>query len=149
MGELRQYGITTSDLDDNGLNVASKIKLLIGSDVTKKLMIGRQMIIFNGLVTIEILLGWRTLEKIPGDMNHERVARTVISLLLENSKIEDLWNLDVLYITDTSKKKITMELLKATHHHLFAQLRFKMIALSALCFGQKITFFVLSILNWV
>lgn len=39
--ELRQYGITISDLEDNELNVAREIKLSTGSDVAGNLMTGR------------------------------------------------------------------------------------------------------------
>lgn len=107
-----QYGITIFDLEDNGLNAAREIKLLIGSNVEGKFLTDRRKILSNGLVALETFLGWCIMGKIPDDMNPENVAMTVTSLLLENMKIENLSNLNVL---DPAEKITANELEEATN----------------------------------
>lgn len=80
-------------------------------------MNGRQKIFSNG--SIKTLLGWCLMGKFPDDMDFESIRMTITSLLLENLKMEDLCNFDVLGITDPSEKKIANELQEAAKQHFF------------------------------
>jgi len=75
------------------------ISLLIGADVTGKLLTGRVMQISQGITALETKLGWTILGK-ELDVSEEDTVLMVVSMFTNETSVTDLWRLDTLGITD-------------------------------------------------
>ncbi|KAJ8940918.1 hypothetical protein NQ317_010177 [Molorchus minor] len=103
--ELKALNI---ELHDVG-NVAA-IELLIGSDVAGKLYTGRRHELSCGLVAMETRLGWTLMGKILSSQYEQKMSTSAISLFVHDSSISNLWELDVLGITEPTADKTRHEL---------------------------------------
>ncbi|KAJ8969022.1 hypothetical protein NQ317_012213 [Molorchus minor] len=99
MEEVKRLNVHLSDVRGTG-----PIKLLIGADFAGRLYTGRRHILQCGLVVAVTLLGWTLTGRILDNLR-TCTTMTVISLLVNDSCITDLWKLDVLGITDPSEKR--------------------------------------------
>ncbi|XP_050298613.1 uncharacterized protein LOC126737669 isoform X1 [Anthonomus grandis grandis] len=103
MEELRTLNIKISDSHNSG-----PIELLIGSDIAGKLYTGKRHILRCGLVAVETLLGWVLMGKIPVEQK-DTLSMSAVSLFVNNASISNLWELDVLGISDPVERKTREE----------------------------------------
>ncbi|UYV73013.1 hypothetical protein LAZ67_10001523 [Cordylochernes scorpioides] len=96
MTELRSKGI---DLDVYRSN--TEIELLLGADVYAKLLTGKKIELESGPVALVTKLGWTV----------------ILSCLVRDATIQDLWRLDVIGIMEPMKKKSKEELSVAALEH--------------------------------
>lgn len=85
-------------------NKSSSIDILIGADVTGKLITGKKYNLKNGLTALETLLGWTVLRKLPKESKRSDTAIIITTMFLQKANICDLWRLDVIGITDSIEK---------------------------------------------
>lgn len=105
MQEAKCLNVHITDTDDP----PGPIEILIGADLAAQLFTGRQIKLSCGLLAIETQLGWTLMGKIPFRDKAENLAMTVTSLFIQEASITDLWNLDVIGITDSAKVKSRKE----------------------------------------
>lgn len=106
MQEAKCLNVHITDTDDP----PGPIEILIGADLAAQLLFtGRQIKLSCGLLAIETQLGWTLMGKIPFRDKAENLAMTVTSLFIQEASITDLWNLDVIGITDSAKVKSRKE----------------------------------------
>ncbi|XP_054724312.1 uncharacterized protein LOC129234345 [Uloborus diversus] len=101
----RNLNIEITDTDDP----AGPIEILLGADIAASIFTGEQVKLSNGLLATETYLGWTLMGKLPFFSSNENFAMTVTSLFTEEASIEDLWNLDVIGITDSTQWKTKEE----------------------------------------
>lgn len=89
-----------SDIDSK----SSKIDVLIGTDVAGKLMTGKKYVLQNGLTAFDMLLGWTVMGKLPVKSKSIDSATIITTLLVREARVTDLWELDVIGITDPIEK---------------------------------------------
>ncbi|GLV46250.1 hypothetical protein CBL_12327 [Carabus blaptoides fortunei] len=99
-GELIKMGIKLADTSDS-----KSVELLIGADVAGKLSTGNRQILKSGLVAFETLLGWTVVGKTPRRGEQTNTIMTMTSLLTTDMIVTELWQLDILGITDPGEKK--------------------------------------------
>ncbi|GFW15007.1 DUF1758 domain-containing protein [Trichonephila clavipes] len=107
LNELKNKEIILSDLNCK----ETEIGLLIGADNIGKLLTGNLIEFDSGLTAIETKLGWTVIGKVCS--NDKNVMLTTSSLHVRNVSIKELWELDVLGITDpllNENKKENFEL---------------------------------------
>lgn len=103
IAELKKLNIQVDDTQQS-----QPIELLIGADVAGKLYTGNRRILACGLVAVETLLGWTLMGKFKDVVAAEdsaSLAATTLSLLLNDTLITNLWELDTLGIKEPSEKK--------------------------------------------
>lgn len=95
---------------------------MIGADIAGKLLTGSIRKLKNGLVAIQTCLGWTLMGKAPIE---EKSLETlsVFTLLRNDKKISDLWDLDVLGISDPSVQKTKQELEESAKEHFLRTLK--------------------------
>ena len=98
--ELKRNNIIINDVDPS---LDRNIDMLIGADVWGKLMTGQKYELVDGPTAIETRLGWTITEKVKGNQKDDTIA-LVHDLFINESKISDLWTLDVLGIKDPIEK---------------------------------------------
>ncbi|XP_050315273.1 uncharacterized protein LOC126749610, partial [Anthonomus grandis grandis] len=108
MDELQNLNIEVSDVGQS-----ATIELLIGSDVAGKLYTGRTQRLSCGLTAMETLLGWTIMGKVPIEPGEENVSHSFLNCMVMDSCISNLWELDVLGITDPVANKSKLDLEKA------------------------------------
>ncbi|XP_031350458.1 uncharacterized protein LOC116176124 [Photinus pyralis] len=97
--ELRTLNIERSDLGD-----PAPVELLIGIDLVGKLFTGRRKVLSSGLVASETFFGWTLMGKIPCEPENSTVL-SAVSMLVNDSNLQQLWQLETLGITDPIEKK--------------------------------------------
>ncbi|GFT02865.1 DUF1758 domain-containing protein [Trichonephila clavipes] len=85
----------------------TEIGLLIGADYIGKLLTGNLIEFDSGLAAIETKLGWTVIGKVCS--NDKNVILTTSSLHVRNVSAKELWELDVLGITDPLLNENTKE----------------------------------------
>ncbi|UYV74943.1 hypothetical protein LAZ67_12001873 [Cordylochernes scorpioides] len=111
MTELRSKGI---DLDVYRSN--TEIELLLGADVYAKLLTGKKIELESGPVALETKLGWTVSGKVLGNVQTTK-SQSVLSCLVRDATIQDLWRLDVIGIMEPMKEKSKEELSVAALEH--------------------------------
>ncbi|XP_030747168.1 uncharacterized protein LOC115875798 [Sitophilus oryzae] len=109
------------NIEIHGTQDSSPIELLIGADVVGRLYTGKRRVLKCGLVAIETLLGWTLLGKVydveaAKDKSCSSLAATSLSLLLNDTYLTNLWELDTLGITEPSERKSREERAAAAIH---------------------------------
>ncbi|GFS88750.1 uncharacterized protein NPIL_441981 [Nephila pilipes] len=94
LNELKNKGIILSDPSCK----ETEIGLLIGADNIGKLLTGDLIELDSGLTAIETKLGWTVIGKL--NSNVKNTMLTTSSLHVRNVSVKELWELDVLGITD-------------------------------------------------
>ncbi|GFU39043.1 DUF1758 domain-containing protein [Nephila pilipes] len=94
LNELKNKGIILSDPSCK----ETEIGLLIGADNIGKLLTGNLIELDSGLTAIETKLGWTVIGKL--NSNVKNTMLTTSSLRVRNVRVKELWELDVLGITD-------------------------------------------------
>ncbi|GFX32054.1 integrase catalytic domain-containing protein [Trichonephila clavipes] len=90
--------MTASALASSKKSSETEIGLLIGADNIGKLLTGNLIEFDSGLTAIETKLGWTVIGKVCS--NDKNVMLTTSSLHVRNVSVKELWELDVLGITD-------------------------------------------------
>ncbi|GFX10778.1 DUF1758 domain-containing protein [Trichonephila clavipes] len=103
LNELKNKEIILSDLNCK----ETEIGLLIGADNIGKLLTGNLIEFDSGLTAIETKLGVTVIGKVCS--NDKNVMLTTSSLHVRNVSIKELWELDVLEITDPLLNENTKE----------------------------------------
>ncbi|GFU82541.1 integrase catalytic domain-containing protein [Trichonephila clavipes] len=103
LNELKNKEIILSDLNCK----ETEIGLLIGADNIGKLLTGNLIEFDSGLIAIETKLGWTVIGKVCS--NDKNVMLTASSLHVRNVSVKELWELDVLGITDPLLNENTKE----------------------------------------
>ncbi|GFX61392.1 integrase catalytic domain-containing protein [Trichonephila clavipes] len=103
LNELKNKEIILSDLNCK----ETEIGPLIGADNIGKLLTGNLIEFDSGLTAIETKLGWTVIGKVCS--NDKNVMSTTSSLHVRNVSIKELWELDVLGITDPLLNENTKE----------------------------------------
>ncbi|GFW74110.1 integrase catalytic domain-containing protein [Trichonephila clavipes] len=103
LNELKNKEIILSDLNCK----ETEIGLLIGTDNVGKLLTGNLIEFDSGLTAIETKLGWAVIGKVCA--NDKNVMLTTSSLHVRNVSVKELWELDVLGITDPLLNENTKE----------------------------------------
>ncbi|UYV75136.1 hypothetical protein LAZ67_12002605 [Cordylochernes scorpioides] len=111
MTELRSKGI---DLDVYWSN--TEIELLLGADVYAKLLTGKKIELESGPVALETKLGWTVSGKVLENVQTTK-SQSVLSCLVRDATIQDLWRLDVIGIMEPMKEKSKEELSVAALEH--------------------------------
>ncbi|UYV76664.1 hypothetical protein LAZ67_14001636 [Cordylochernes scorpioides] len=112
MTELRSKGI---DLDVYRSN--TEIELLLGADVYAKLLTGKKIELESGPVALETKLGWTVGGKVLENVQTTASQSSVLSCLVRDATIQDLWRLDVIGIMEPMKEKSKEELSVAALEH--------------------------------
>ena len=102
MSELLEYNIQLSDVSDGD------IEILIGVDFAGSLYTGRVIQLECGLTALETRLGWTLMGKITASIPTS-LSSIVILRFCQNSSLENLWQLDILGITDSVEEKSKLE----------------------------------------
>ncbi|KAJ8982623.1 hypothetical protein NQ317_002674 [Molorchus minor] len=113
--ELKTLGIAPTDVIGDG-----PIEMLFGADIIGKLYTGRKQELTCGLFAVETLLGWTLMGKIQSTISGKSSAMAVFSLFVREAKVTDLWELDILGITDPAEKKSRKEKDKLTQDRFLA-----------------------------
>ncbi|GFY30604.1 DUF1758 domain-containing protein [Trichonephila clavipes] len=103
LNELKNKEIILSDLNCK----ETEIGFLIGADNIGKLLTGNLIEFDSGLTAIETKLGWTVIGKVCS--NDKNVMLTTSSLHVRNVSVKELWELDVLGITDPLLNENTKE----------------------------------------
>ncbi|UYV77367.1 hypothetical protein LAZ67_15000707, partial [Cordylochernes scorpioides] len=111
MTELRSKGI---DLDVYRSN--TEIELLLGADVYTKLITGKKQL-ESGPVALETKLGWTVSGKVLENVRTTESQSSVLSCLVRDATIQELWRLDVIGIRESMKEKSKEELSVAAFEH--------------------------------
>ena len=96
LSELQLRGIV---LSDNGEN-RSAIDLLIGADISGKLLTGRKQDLKSGMIAFETHFGWTVMGKDSMAEPHTDTVLLLNMLAIEEATVSDLWRLDILGIED-------------------------------------------------
>ncbi|XP_043476290.1 uncharacterized protein LOC122507569 [Leptopilina heterotoma] len=83
---------------------SQRIDVLIGADIAGKLLTGKKFVLKNGLTAFETLLGWTIIRRLPEKSKSVDSAIMITTMLVREARVTDLWNLDVIGITDPIEK---------------------------------------------
>ncbi|UYV65706.1 hypothetical protein LAZ67_3005187 [Cordylochernes scorpioides] len=100
MTELRSKGI---DLDVYRSN--TEFELLLGADIYAKLLTGKKIELESGTVALETKLGWTVSGKALENVQTTESQSSVLSCLVCDATIQDLWRLYVIGIMEPMKEK--------------------------------------------
>ncbi|KAF8776764.1 hypothetical protein HNY73_013711 [Argiope bruennichi] len=121
--KLEQLDIFISDSTVNNKHCifdknVDEIHILLGADIIGKLFTGEIKQVSKGLTAVNTKLGWTVMGKSNSKSTFEsKNSLLVHSLLTNQTKISDLWELDSLGIKDPSEKKTKLELQDLTLKH--------------------------------
>ena len=105
VNDLRAHKINLTDVGDKN----DPIDVLIGADVAGKLMTGKKYDLENGLTAVETFLGWTVIGKLPKESKKSDSVVLITSIFAQEANLADLWNLDILGITDPIQKSLKIE----------------------------------------
>ena len=117
---LCNNNIVITDLEGTN-NVV--IDILIGADITGKLITGEKLSLDNGLTLLQTLLGWTVIGKIKREPRNVDTAVLLTTLYVEQAAVADLWRLDCLGITDPIEKEDKSNHDKRVHERLISSTR--------------------------
>ncbi|UYV82492.1 hypothetical protein LAZ67_21002516 [Cordylochernes scorpioides] len=95
----------------------TEIELLLGADVYAKLLTGKKIELESGPVALETKLGWTVSGKVLENVQTTKSRSSVLSCLVRDATIQDLWRLDVIGIMEPMKEKSKEELSVAALEH--------------------------------
>lgn len=98
--EMERMNITISDREEKFRKIDSTIHLLIGADVTGKLLTGKLHTCVAGPVAVQTKLGWTLMGKIPRAKSREASDVLTYTALLCNN-LDNLWKLDLIGISES------------------------------------------------
>ncbi|KAL7289551.1 hypothetical protein TKK_0016523 [Trichogramma kaykai] len=98
ISSLRSKNIVCSDVETNN----EPFSVMIGADVIGKLYTGKMLQVQSGPTILGTKLGWTVSGKNDAKRNddHEDAALTVFTMFNREAKVSDLWDLDLLGISD-------------------------------------------------
>ncbi|XP_025829705.1 uncharacterized protein LOC112904277 [Agrilus planipennis] len=105
--------LTDVSIKINDVGNSAPIELLIGADVLGKIYTGRKHTLGCGLVAMETVFGWTLMGKIPQKQRSNTSSMIVISLFSQDMSLTNLWEIDVLGISEPSVKKSRDEAARA------------------------------------
>ncbi|GFX74674.1 DUF1758 domain-containing protein [Trichonephila clavipes] len=103
---LKELRLKNIHLTDSSCEEA-KIDLLIGADVMERLLTGNVVTLHSGLTAIESKLGWTVFGK--QKFCGKDKFTTTLSMHVGNIPLQNLWELEVLEITDSTQKLLKKE----------------------------------------
>ncbi|GBL76691.1 hypothetical protein AVEN_53386-1 [Araneus ventricosus] len=118
--ELKQLGIFASDicLNENLClyeNNPKEIHILLGADTAARLFTGEIKNLSPDLIAMNTKLGWRVIGR--SRITENDSSSTLMSLLVNDVNISDLWRLDTLNINDPAENQSRKELEEAAKEH--------------------------------
>ncbi|XP_055947026.1 uncharacterized protein LOC129980670 [Argiope bruennichi] len=118
--EVKQLGIFVSDicLDENLClyeNDPKEIHILLGADTAARLFTGEIKKLSPDLIAMNTKLGWTVIGR--SGINKNDSSSTLMSLLVNDVNISDLWRLDTLNINDPAETQSRKELEEAAKEH--------------------------------
>ncbi|GBN11328.1 hypothetical protein AVEN_78568-1 [Araneus ventricosus] len=118
--ELKQLGIFASDicLNENLClyeNDPKEIHILLGTDTAARLFTGEIKNLSPDLIAMNIKLGWTVIGR--SGITKNDSSSTLMSLLVNDVNISDLWRLDTLNINDPAESQSRKELEEAAKEH--------------------------------
>lgn len=94
--ELSSRGIVLTDVGGN----APPIRILLGADILGSILTGRVEIFKSGISAVETILGWTIM-----GLGRKKEVFNMVSMALKNLELHNIWDLEVLGITDPTKEK--------------------------------------------
>lgn len=82
----------------------SFIDILIGADVTGKLIMRRKYNLKNSLIAFKTRLEWTMMGKLLRKSKRVNTAVMITTLFVQKAELSDLWSLDVIDILDSIEK---------------------------------------------
>ncbi|GBM14563.1 hypothetical protein AVEN_105691-1 [Araneus ventricosus] len=118
--ELKQLGIFASDicLNENLClyeNYPKEIHILLGADTAARLFTGEIKNLSPDLIAMNTKLGWTVIGR--SRITENDSSSTLMSLLVNDVNISDLWRLDTLNINDPAENQSRKELEEAAKEH--------------------------------
>ncbi|GBM72972.1 hypothetical protein AVEN_35090-1 [Araneus ventricosus] len=118
--ELKQLGIFASDicLNENLCfyeNDPKEIHILLGADTAARLLTGEIKNLSPDLIAMNTKLGWTVIGRLGITENDS--SSTLMSLLVNDVNISDIWRLDTLNINDPAENQGRKELEEAAKEH--------------------------------
>ncbi|GBM44467.1 hypothetical protein AVEN_261460-1 [Araneus ventricosus] len=118
--ELKQLGIFASDicLNENLClyeNDPKEIHILLGADTAARLFTGEIKNLSPDLIAMNTKLGWTVIGR--SRITENDSSSTLMSLLVNDVNISDLWRLDTLNINDPAENQSRKELEEAAKEH--------------------------------
>ncbi|GBM04185.1 hypothetical protein AVEN_242418-1, partial [Araneus ventricosus] len=118
--ELKQLGIFASDicLNENLClyeNDPKEIHILLGADTAARLFTGEIKNLSPDLIAMNTKLGWTVIGR--SRITENDSSSTLMSLLVNDLNISDLWRLDTLNINDPAENQSRKELEEAAKEH--------------------------------
>ncbi|GBM26159.1 hypothetical protein AVEN_47538-1 [Araneus ventricosus] len=118
--ELKQLGIFASDicLNENLClyeNDPKEIHILLGADTAARLFTGEIKNLSPDLIAMNTKLGWTIIGR--SGITENDSSSTLMSLLVNDVNISDLWRLDTLNINDPAENQSRKELEEAAKEH--------------------------------
>ncbi|GBN57671.1 hypothetical protein AVEN_224166-1 [Araneus ventricosus] len=118
--ELKQLGIFASDicLNENVClyeNDPKEIHILLGADTAARLFTGEIKNLSPDLIAMNTKLGWTVIGR--SGITKNDSSSTLMSLLVNDVNISDLWRLDTLNINDPAENQSRKELEEAAKKH--------------------------------
>ncbi|GBN68013.1 hypothetical protein AVEN_64478-1 [Araneus ventricosus] len=118
--ELKQLGICASDicLNENLClyeNDPKEIHILLGADTAARLFTGEIKNLSPDLIAMNTKLGWTVIGR--SGITKNDSSSTIMSLLVNDVNISDLWRLDTLNINDPAENQSRKELEEAAKEH--------------------------------
>ncbi|GFW01838.1 putative RNA-directed DNA polymerase from transposon X-element [Trichonephila clavipes] len=95
--ELKEKNITLSDLEAK----EHDIELLLGADVIGNILTDNSLKLSSGVTVVQTKFGYTVIGKT--NTIHNSLCNNVVSLHCANFTVTDLWNLDVIGITDPTE----------------------------------------------
>ena len=99
LDDLHDKNILPSNVSSDLDNKDNSIGLLIDADICGKLMMGSKHDLANGLTVVEFRLGCTVMGKVESEKKHD-TGNKVISMFINDAKVSDLRDLDILGIRD-------------------------------------------------
>ncbi|XP_058802077.1 uncharacterized protein LOC131670472 [Phymastichus coffea] len=103
LDDLKKHNISLSDLEADTTYSDNSIDVLIGADIAGKLFTGKKYDLENGITAFESRLGWMIMGRAPSS-KREDCTLNVVSMFVNEAKVSNLWELDLLGIRDPIEK---------------------------------------------
>uniref|UniRef100_A0ABD2W647 Integrase catalytic domain-containing protein n=1 Tax=Trichogramma kaykai TaxID=54128 RepID=A0ABD2W647_9HYME len=122
ISSLRSKNIVCSDVETNN----EPFSVMIGADVIGKLYTGKMLQVQSGPTILGTKLGWTVSGKNDAKRNddHEDAALTVFTMFNREAKVSDLWDLDLLGISDPITAQSKTEHQESVQQHFSETVKF-------------------------
>lgn len=95
---------TVPSIKHDSWSDGGRIDILVGANIAGKLLTSKKYELENGLVALETLLGWTVMGKLPNVTKSIDSAMLINAMFVKEADPCDLWNLDVIGISDPIEK---------------------------------------------